>query len=262
MRLLVSELRLRWVSLVGWAVAIAALLVLILVIYPSIKDNDSLNSIYAGMDPATRALLGGSNLTSPVGYLNTQVFAFFLPAVLLVFAVGRGAAALAGEEQDRTLDLLLAQPVPRWAAYVGKAAALAVGVGVLTLAALIPLLALNGPVGLDLPASALAAVSVQMGLFVLALGLVAQALAAASGRKVVGVAAVAGYAFVSYLAYGLSATVSWLEPFKPLTLWRWYLGNDPLSHGFGGPEVAVLVSVCLVALGAGSLAFQRRDLRA
>jgi beta-exotoxin I transport system permease protein len=262
MRLLASELRLRWVSLVGWAASIAALMVLILAVYPSIKDNDSLNSIYANLDPATQALLGGSDLTSPVGYLNTQVFAFFLPAVLLVFAVARGTAALAGEEQDRTLDLLLAQPVPRWAAYSDKSLALLVGVGVLTLASLVPLLVMNGPVGLDLPAADLVAVCLQMGLFALGLGLAAQAISAATGRRGVGTAVVAGYAFVSYFVYGLSATVTWLEHLKPLTLWRWYLANDPLSNGLGWNEVLVLSAVCVVAVVAGALAFQRRDLRA
>lgn len=44
---------------------------------------------------------------------------------MLVFGLGRGVASLAGEEDERTLDLLLAQPVERWSMYLQKAATIA-----------------------------------------------------------------------------------------------------------------------------------------
>ncbi len=262
MRLLASELRLQRTSLLVWVLAVAALMVLIVAVYPSIRGDDSLNAIYANLPPSAQGLLGGSDLTSPVGYLNTQVFAFFLPAVLLVFALSRGAATIAGEEEAHTLDLLLAQPLPRAAAYVQKAAALAVALVLLGLATAVPVLALDGAVRLDLGADRILAVCGQMTLFTLALGLAAQAVATAAGRRAVGAAAVAGYAFVSYLVYGLAPSAAWAAHLRPLSPWRWYLGNDPLSSGWGLWEVLVLALVALVAVGAGALAFRSRDLRA
>lgn len=262
MRLLRSELRLRWVSLLLWCVAVLLVMLLIVAFYPSIRDDPSLNSIYAGLSESAQGLLGGSDLTSPAGYLSTQVFAFFLPVVLLVFGLARGAASLAGEEEDRTLDLLLAQPVPRWSAYLQKSAALLVGLTVLTLSTWLPLVLLGPAVRLDLPWSSTLAVCVQMGLFCLALSLWAQAISAATGRRGVGLAVVCGYAFVAYLLYGLADAVSWLAPVKGLSLWRWYLGNDPLDNGFGIGEVVVLLLSCVVALAVGSALFARRDLRA
>src|SRR5665811_1899560 len=98
MRLLLSELRLRRVSLVLWVVSVFALLAMVVAFYPQIRSDPSLDSLYANMSPSMQALLGGSDLTSPTGYLNTQVFAFFLPAVLLVFGLGRGSASIASEE--------------------------------------------------------------------------------------------------------------------------------------------------------------------
>ena len=116
----------------------------------SVASREMSRLLYGDLSPSAQALLGGSDLTSPVGYLNTQMFAFFLPAVLIVFGVLRGTAALAGEEQDRTLDLLLAQPVHRGSAYVQKAIAVLLGLALLSLATFVPLVVLNGPVGLDL----------------------------------------------------------------------------------------------------------------
>lgn len=262
MRLLASELRLRRVSLIVWVISVAALVLLVVAFYPQVRDNPSLNSLYADMSPSMQALLGGSDLTSPAGYLNTQMFAFFLPAVLLVFGLGRGAASLAGEEEEHTLDLLLAQPVPRWSAYLQKSAALTTGVTALALAGWAPLAALNSAVQFNLPARNLAAACLQMGLFVLGLSLTAQAVAAATGRRAVGLSIIAGYTFVSYVIYGLSGTVTGLQHLRPLTIWRWYLLNDPLASGLGWSDLAVLAAVCVTAMICGTYVFGRRDLRA
>lgn len=262
MGLLWSELRLRRLSLIIWAVAVGLLVMMIVAVYPSVRDSPGLDAIYADLSPAAQALLGGSDLTSPAGYLNTQLFAFFLPAVLLVYVLGRSAATMAGEEEDRTLDLLLAQPLARWNAYLQKAAAVSVGLLILCLATLLPLLAFNSAVQFDLQVANLTAIVLQMGLFCLALGMWTQALSAATGRKVVGLGAVTGYVVVSYLVYGLSTSISWLEPLRPLSLWRWYLGNDPLQTGFGLTECVVLAGTTAVGIAVGLWFFERRDLHA
>ncbi len=262
MRLLVSELRLRWISLVVWVLGIAALVLLIVAFYPDVRDNASLNDLYAGLSPSMQALLGGSNLTSPVGYLNTQLFAFVLPVALLIFGLGRGASSLAGEEEERTLDLLLAQPVSRASAYAQKSIALSVGLAALSVAGWLPLVALNGPVEFDLPTANLTAACLQVGLMCLGLALAAQAIAAWTGRRAVGLAAVSAYAVVAYIVYGLSGTVDWLAHLRPLTIWRWAQLNDPLSSGFGWKESVVLVAVCVASVFIGMVLFGRRDLRA
>jgi len=160
------------------------------------------------------------------------------------------------------LDLLLAQPIARWSTYLQKTAVVTAALAALIVATWVPLAALNNPVQFNLPASNLAAVCLQMGLFTLALSLAAQAVAAATGRRAIGLSVIAGYAFVSYVIYGLSGTVSGLRHLRPLTIWRWYLPNDPLTNGLGWPETTVLAAVCLTATTTGLYLFGRRDLRA
>lgn len=260
MKLVLSELRLQRRSLLAWAGSVASLVLLVLAFYPQVRGNTSLDSLYADLSPSLQALLGGSDLSSPVGYLNTQLFAFFLPGVLLVFGIGRGASTVAGEEEARTLDLLLAQPVSRTSVYLQKAASLAVSVSALVLVSWLSLVVLDSWADLHLPVRVLAAACVQLGLFCLALALVSQAISATVGRRVAGLAGAAGYAVVGYVVYGLAQTVTWLQDVRSLSLWRWYLLNDPLRSGFGGQEIAVLLAVCVTVTAAGALGFARRDL--
>lgn len=261
MPLAVSELEIRRWSVLLWALAVLALTALVAAFYPSIRDDPSVNSLYANLSPTAQGLLGGSDLVSPKGYLNTQVFAFFVPAVLLVFGLGRAAASLAGEEEARTLDLLLAQPISRRSAYVQKAAAIVVWLALLAACVWVPLVLLDRVVRLEVGAAPLFAVCAQMWLMVVSLSLACQAISAATGRKSIGLAVVTAYAFVSYVAYGLSSSVSLLKPLRPLTLWRWYLGNDPLSNGFNIRVSAVLAVTGIVAVALGADQFNRRNLR-
>ncbi|HEX3706465.1 MAG TPA: hypothetical protein VHV76_07510, partial [Mycobacteriales bacterium] len=93
------------------------------------------------------------------------------------------------------------------------------------------------------------------------LALCAQAVAAAFGRRVAGIATVVAYTVLGYILYGLSMTVHALSYLRPFLLWRWYLSNDPLHTGTGSSEVGVLLTVGVVAEIAGIVAFNRRDLR-
>ena len=51
--------------------------------------------------------------TSPAGYLRAELFALLGPILFLVFAIGAGGRAVAGEEEVRSLDLLLSTPLTR-----------------------------------------------------------------------------------------------------------------------------------------------------
>ncbi len=262
MRLTLSEWQQRWVSTALWALSVLGLTLLIVAFYPSVRQDTSLNDLYSGLTPAVQALLGGADLVSGVGYLNTQLFAFFLPAVLLVLGLGRAATTVAGEEEERTLDLLLAQPVSRRSLYVQKSCAVAVWLLVVTLFVWLPLAVFDSVVQLDVGLSALAAACTQLFLMCLALAASCQAIAAAVGRRATGLAVVVGYTVLAYVVNGLADAVEWLQPLRPLSCWHWYLGNSPLSTGFGGREVLILALATVVATVIGAELFQRRDLTA
>lgn len=88
------------------------------------------------------------------------------------------------------------------------------------------------------------------------------AVSAGSGRRVVGIAVVGCYVFLAYLLDGLADVVSWLRPARSLSLWRWYLGGDPLGAGLDPVAVLVLAAVGAVAVVVGAWGFRRRDLHA
>src|SRR4029450_3606157 len=117
-------------ALAWWAVGLVAACVLTTAFYPTISKNAAsfqklLNSLPEGLRRAF-----GENFASPAGYLQARLFSIFAPVLLLIYAIGAGSRAIAGEEEHKTLDVLLSTPVSRRRVLLDKAfAMLAANVG-------------------------------------------------------------------------------------------------------------------------------------
>lgn len=90
--------------------------------YPSIQNQPGLNKLLESYPKELTALIGHvGDITSPEGFLRAEVFSFLLPLLLLIFAIGFGARSIAGEEEEKTLDLVLATPISRLQLVVAQA---------------------------------------------------------------------------------------------------------------------------------------------
>lgn len=105
---------------IGMALAVVALAIITVVLYPSFKDSladvDS-EGAFAGLVGET------GSFSTPEGFAYSQFFAF-IPILLVVQAVISGSWAFAGEQGQGTMDLLLSQPITRRRLAIEKALAL------------------------------------------------------------------------------------------------------------------------------------------
>src|SRR6476660_9784051 len=113
-------------ALAWWAFGLVAACVLTTAFYPSISKNAAsfeklLDSLPEGLRKAF-----GEDFASPAGYLQARLFSIFAPVLLLIYAIGAGSRAIAGEEERQTLDLLLSAPVRRRRVVLDKALAMVV----------------------------------------------------------------------------------------------------------------------------------------
>ena len=111
-------------AVIGWAIGLAAVATMYAAFYPSIKESASRARGYLENMPEAFRNLVGTDYTSPAGYLRAELFALLGPILFLVYAVGAGGRAIAGEEEARSLDLLLSTPLTRTQVVRDKAMAL------------------------------------------------------------------------------------------------------------------------------------------
>ena len=268
MMLLTTTLRDRRRSWLWWAVALALTTALVVLSYSTIEGQTELEESLADIPESIKVLMGIDEeltLTSPGGYLNSQLFANMLPLLLTIFGIGIAARVIAGEEGAGRLELLLAHPVSRQRVILERGVAAGVllkGLGLVTIAAL---LAVAPSVGLDgVGAADLVAAATGSLLLALLHSSVTFGVGAWTGKRGLAIAAGAAVTTAGVLVQSLANVSDGLRPLRWLSPWHWFADARPVVDGFGpllGPAVATIV-VSAVVVGLGAWRFTTRDIGA
>lgn len=246
-----------------WTLGLVAMTALMVAAYPSVRDNPDLNKMVEDYPDAFKAFLGlGETVdyTSPAGYLNSELFSFVVPLLLLIAAIGAGARATAGEEERGTLDLLLANPISRRRLVLDKLAALCAEVAVLAVVLWLALIVGAAAVGMHISATHLGAAIAAAALLACAYGAIALFLGALLGRRGAAIGIAAAGAVAAYLLSSLAELVTFLKPLRVASPFYHYAANDALRAGLAPEHVAVLLGLAVLASVAAVVAFERRNL--
>ena len=84
-------------ALIGYTLGMAVYALVIVALYPSFKNDTSLNE-FTKNSSTVAALFGASgSLTSSSGWLNANLYANFVPLIVLLLTIGYGASCIAGQ---------------------------------------------------------------------------------------------------------------------------------------------------------------------
>lgn len=247
-------------TLIGFGIGLVLTEIFYAAFYPSIRDSAGDLQAYIEKMPEAFRELFGTDFASPEGYLRGQLFGELGPILFLVVAIGAGARAIAGEEEARTLDLLLVTPAHRWQLLLSKAIAVAGTMLVLGLIAFVTVLAIGPAFDLRVNAGHLAWAMLMLTLFSIAFAAIAFAVGAATGRRAFAISVTSAVAVAMFIINALGVTVDALEPIRPLSLFRWFTSPPLLSSQIGVENALVFVVVAAVAYVVAHVRFVRRDL--
>ena len=113
-----------------------------------------------------------------------------------------------------------------------------------------------------LPGDKLAAALVMLVLIGLDFGAIALAISAFTGNRGASIGIAVALLVVMYLVDALANIVDSLGVVRPLSLFHYYMGGDPLRNGISFADAGVLAAVAAVFLVVSLIAFDRRDLAA
>ena len=251
-------------ALLGWCISVALLIAMYVAFWPTVRDQPSMSDLLDQMPEAFRALFAssGADMSTPAGYVQVELLAFMGPAAVLMYAVGSGAAAIGGEEDRHTLDLLLSNPVGRSRVVLDKFLAMAAGTFLIVAVMGVGMVAEGNLVDLILPAGNVAAAMLHLALLGIVFGTLALMLSAATGRTGLSKGVPALVAVVAYIVNGLAPLVDWLADIQEFSPFYQYIGHDPLRNGLDGGSVAISAATAVVLLALAVLGFRRRDVGA
>ena len=251
------ELRLRWPTTVSAAVGLIIVMIAVGALFPAVGNSIGKIDLPKGV----AALLGGADYGTITGWYRSEIGSVYGPLVIGAVAIMAASASTAGEEEQRILGLVLAQPVTRSRLVLGKAAAAAVSVSLVALATWVGLIAGVSIAGGGIGVGNMAALSVHLACFGLATGAVALAFAAGTGRRGLATGIAAGFGILGYLVNGFAPLVGAIAWLKYLSPFYYYAGHDPLASGVDIGDLAVLAVFAVVMTGLAVAGIQRRDLR-
>jgi len=252
----------QWRPVLLWTAFSGIFAAFYLSLYPSIGAVQEMQQLLDAMPPALRAMFTaeGVDIGTPAGYLNVELFTFVVPLLVLAVALTSAGGATAGEEERGTLELLLANPLPRRRVVAEKFIAMTLATAVLVAGMWLALGITARVADIDLALDRVAAALASAGLLGVAIGALAMAIGALTGSRAVSVGLALAIAVAGFFVNALGPLVEGLRPWRVVSLHYHYIGYDPLANGLDAGHAAVLLGAAAGFLLVAVIAFERRDL--
>lgn len=254
----------RWRGTAVYAGGLLAYVLMLTALFPSVQKVGAFKKAY--MKDLPEGLIKFFNLqkfdvTSFDSYMTIQFLGLLWVIVLAAFAISFARNMVAGEIQDGTLELLLAQPIARWKVMTSEGAVLLGGIIGLVATTVVSTFAFGAAFGVKLSyAGYLAFLPLGIALAAAIAGYSVLLSAVMKEPRRVAMAA-AGLTLFFYLIHfgGMYSRV--LEKFDWFGIFHYYNPQKVLSSG-GVParDVLVLLAFAAVFFAAALLSFQRRDI--
>lgn len=251
------ELRSRYGTILGWGMGLALYGAMNIAVWP--EAGEQMQSM---ADLAVLQAIG-FDLGSFAGYTASAVIGY-IPLILGIYAIIASTGTLAGEEDDGTLELIVAAPLSRWQIVTVKAIALQIAAFLIIVIAgfgnALTLEAIRGLIELDVTSAELFVVTlstwpitgafIMMGLF-LGTFLPSRRTAALTMTMIF---------IVSYFGLFVVRFAETLQPFEVLSLFNYFdFTATAFTEGPQAQDVGVLLGVALIFFALALLSFRRRN---
>ncbi|SEJ63618.1 ABC transporter permease subunit [Demequina mangrovi] len=257
--LYLKTVRDRWL---GALIGVASLwLVAVFGMWAYAGIGDDAVAFFDEMPEFYSSLIGISGDAGVTGLMMSMMFNFLGPFVVAGIAISMGAAAIAGEEREGTMNVLTTAPRSRSRLFTSKTlAVLSIGVAVNVLAWLgylgITVMFGESVTGVNVGAATLHVLVVSM-----LYGAVALAIGAATGQQQLASGIATAFLVVSFLASGLLPMFEGWEDVAKIFPWHYINASAPLTNGVDWGQMAVLLAITVALVLVGWAALIRRDLR-
>ncbi len=228
-------------------------------LYPPLRETFAdLPSDFA--DIIGKALPGG-DLTSGTGFANAELMSIVAPVGVIAVAVISAARATAGEEEDKTLGVLLAAPVGRLRFLFTKAAAVVIHVLIVGLLLAVGIVLGNMIGDLGITANGVIGATAHTAMLGILFGMIAILIGAATGNRRLTSAATGGLAALAFAISTFLPLSSSLAGGAKVSPWYYFNASNPLVDGADPGHLIVLAVMTVIPAAIAAVIFHRRDLR-
>ena len=234
-----------------WGTILGALGLMFVAIFPSFANNPQIAELYGSMPQPLLDIIGfGEDTFSSIeGLLEGYMLGFMVALAVSVFTILVASSALAGAEEEGTIDVLMGNPLSRWQLVVSRFLSAAVLLlGIVAIMGLITWISSLLIPDVDLSFGAMAAGSLNLWPLALFFGGIALLCSAIFHRRLFTVAIPLALLVVMYFVDGLASSVELFDTIQPLSAFYYY--GSAIQDGIDWANFAGLTAATLVLVGA------------
>lgn len=244
----------------AWSLGLIGIAAVNVLLYPTVQNLPGLISFLENLPPAFKAMIGDLEAMGRLeGFLRVKVFDV-MPLLLSVFVVSQGSALVAGEIEQKSLDLLLARPIPRSRVALAKFGALATAALALVLALALGLVVSARFVETDLAPDYLVIASLNALPLSWLFAALAVLASCALSRARHAALAVGGFVIASYVYETLRLISMRLRPLDEFSLFAWQKAGVTLDGTVHAGPILLLLLLTLGVVALAAVVLERRDL--
>jgi ABC-2 type transport system permease protein len=243
--------------IIGWFIAMFALALFLMLMYPPLRDSD-VAKLFENLSPALQKVAGDQNsFDNANNYIAQEVFALRMPLLLIIMSIILFAKLTIGEETKGLVMTQLSLPISRSRLLGTKLAAALIISVIVAIGMLAGILAGLAMIGDSVAMAELLWHVAGCTLLSLVFGLVVYLLGGGLGLKGAATGIATILAFTSYLVSSLVAIADFLEPVEKFSPFHYYQNPSPISW-----EHALLLGSVAIVMAVGALIlFPRRDIK-
>lgn len=247
-------------SIIFWCIGVVLYGLLLISVFPWFGGQTAYSDMLKDLPPTFEAFLGElGDITTPEGFLSIEHFNHMYIIIMTVLAVGFANSIIAKEEEDGTLELVLARPVSRTSFVLQKIAAMYKVVILVGLASWIGIILGPFVVDVELNEANIFWATLSGALTALVFGSLSLCITAFKNNRGLATALTSMVFVASYALNTFALAIDWLKPYQKLSILYYYNATDTLVNEVNYQYIGILLLLGLVLIPVTLWAFNRRD---
>lgn len=250
----------RWFT-ISWSIGLFTLGFIMMVFYPSLAGDASLDEVFNSMPQSVQAALGNAaSLRTIEGYMASQVFDLRIPLLTIIMAIALFYGISHKEEREGTLQFLTTLPLSREQIVLQKYVACLVIILIAFIAVIIGIAVGLIVINESIDINKLAVMTTNALLLTLLAGTFIYTLSIGFGLGGAALAIVSALLFMLYILFVFSLSIEWLEPFRFISPFYYSNPREVASEGLNIYKTSVLAIGSILLYFIALNRFQKRDL--
>lgn len=247
----------RW-SAFAWFAGLFVTTVVIMLLFPTLRDTfgKALNDV----PDSIKGILGDATTYQRInGFIDIQVLAQMV-FMTIVYGIILFTGVIAGDENEGTLQTLLANPVSRTKVYFEKLAGASILLLIVNSSIFFGTLAGATIVSESVNVIMLALACFMLYIVTLVFSVIGFSVGAITGKRGLAGALAGTLAFISYLVTNLAPSVKALSSVNKFSPYEYFNKPSILDNGVQLNDLLILLSISVVFIVAGYTFFTKRDI--